>query len=110
MVARSITVLGATGSIGLSTLDVIRRHPGRFSVYALTAGTRAEELAALCREFHPRVAVMADAGAAQKLAELLSDLPDISVRSGEAGLCEAASSPEACTVMAAIVGAAGPRW
>ncbi|WP_339782144.1 1-deoxy-D-xylulose-5-phosphate reductoisomerase [uncultured Marinobacter sp.] len=107
MVARSITVLGATGSIGLSTLDVIRRHPGRFSVYALTAGTRAEELAALCREFHPRVAVMADAGAAQKLAELLSDLPDISVRSGEAGLCEAASSPEACTVMAAIVGAAG---
>lgn len=107
MIARSITVLGATGSIGLSTLDVIRRHPGRFSVYALTAGTRAEELAALCREFHPRVAVMADATAAQKLAELLSDLPDISVLSGEAGLCEVASSPEACTVMAAIVGAAG---
>ncbi|MBL1272407.1 MAG: 1-deoxy-D-xylulose-5-phosphate reductoisomerase [Oceanospirillales bacterium] len=107
MIARAITVLGATGSIGLSTLDVIRRHPGRFSVYALTAGTRAEELAALCREFHPRVAVMADATAAQKLAELLSDLPDISVLSGEAGLCEVASSPEACTVMAAIVGAAG---
>jgi len=107
MTARSITVLGATGSIGLSTLDVIRRHPGRFSVYALTAGTRAEELAALCREFHPRVAVMADATAAQKLAELLSDLPDISILSGEAGLCEAASSSEACTVMAAIVGAAG---
>ncbi|MFT7338081.1 MAG: 1-deoxy-D-xylulose-5-phosphate reductoisomerase [Marinobacter maritimus] len=107
MIARSITVLGATGSIGLSTLDVIRRHPGRFSVYALTAGTRAEELAALCREFHPKVAVMADATAAQKLAELLSDLPDISVLSGEAGLCEVASSPEACTVMAAIVGAAG---
>ncbi len=107
MAARSITVLGATGSVGLSTLDVIRRHPERFSVYALTAGTRAEELATLCREFHPRVAVMADATAAQKLAELLSDLPDISVRSGEPGLCEVASAPEACTVMAAIVGAAG---
>jgi 1-deoxy-D-xylulose-5-phosphate reductoisomerase len=107
MAARSITVLGATGSVGLSTLDVIRRHPERFSVYALTAGTRAEELATLCREFHPRVAVMADATAAQKLAELLSDLPDISVRSGESGLCEVASAPEACTVMAAIVGAAG---
>ncbi|SHK82706.1 1-deoxy-D-xylulose 5-phosphate reductoisomerase [Marinobacter antarcticus] len=105
--ARSITVLGATGSIGLSTLDVIRRHPGRFSVYALTAGTRAEELALLCREFRPEVAVMADVPAAQRLADLLSDLPDISVRSGESGLCEVASAPEACTVMAAIVGAAG---
>ncbi|WP_417517407.1 1-deoxy-D-xylulose-5-phosphate reductoisomerase [Marinobacter sp.] len=107
MAARSITVLGATGSIGLSTLDVVRRHPGRFSVYALTAGTRSEELAALCREFRPKVAVMADAQAAQKLAEMLSDLPDISVLSGEPGLCEVAAAPEACTVMASIVGAAG---
>lgn len=107
MTKRSITVLGATGSVGVSTLDVIRRHPERFSVYALTAGTRAEELAALCREFHPKVAVMADATAAQKLAELLSDLPDIAVLSGEPGLCEVASAPQACTVVAAIVGAAG---
>lgn len=107
MAARSITVLGATGSIGLSTLDVIRRHPERFSVYALTAGTRADELALLCREFRPKVAVMADVVAAQRLADLLSDLPDISVRSGEPGLCEVASAPEACTIMAAIVGAAG---
>lgn len=107
MVNRSITVLGATGSIGLSTLDVIRRHPGRFSVYALTASTRAEELATLCREFHPKVAVMADATAAKTLAELLSDLPDITVLSGETGLCEAASAQHVCTVMAAIVGAAG---
>ena len=59
MVTRSISVLGATGSIGLSTLDVVRRHPDRFSVYALTASTRAEELAVLCREFRPKVAVMA---------------------------------------------------
>lgn len=104
---RSLTVLGATGSIGLSTLDVVRRHPERFSVYALTAGTRAEELATLCREFKPQVAVMADAAAARKLTELLSDLPEVSVLSGEEGLCEVASASTSCTVMAAIVGAAG---
>ncbi|MBK1874218.1 MULTISPECIES: 1-deoxy-D-xylulose-5-phosphate reductoisomerase [Marinobacter] len=107
MVKRSVTVLGATGSIGLSTLDVIRRHPDRFSIYALTASTHAEELAVLCREFLPQVAVMADAAAAEKLTELLSDLPRISVLSGEPGLCEVASAPQACTIMAAIVGAAG---
>lgn len=107
MLKRSVTVLGATGSVGLSTLDVIRRHPNRFSVYALTAGTRAEELAALCREFHPQVAVMADAAAAQKLSVLLADLPDISILDGESGLCDVASAPQACTLVAAIVGAAG---
>lgn len=107
MAIRSITILGATGSVGLSTIDVVRRHPDRFSVYALTAGTRAEELAELCREFHPKVAVMADSIAAQKLAELLVDLPDISVQSGEQGLSGVASAPQACTVVAAIVGAAG---
>ncbi|WP_417565574.1 1-deoxy-D-xylulose-5-phosphate reductoisomerase [Marinobacter sp.] len=106
-VTRRISILGATGSIGLSTLDVIRRHPDRFSVYALTASTRVEELAMLCREFKPRVAVMADPGAAQTLAGLLSDLPDIQVLSGMEGLCLVASAPEIDTVMAAIVGAAG---
>ncbi|MBW0149112.1 1-deoxy-D-xylulose-5-phosphate reductoisomerase [Marinobacter arenosus] len=107
MLARRLTILGATGSIGLSTLDVIRRHPDRFSVYALTAGTRAHELAVLCREFRPQAAVMADPGAARELAELLSDLPSIKVLSGAEGLCEVASAAEADTVMAAIVGAAG---
>ncbi|AOY88213.1 1-deoxy-D-xylulose-5-phosphate reductoisomerase [Marinobacter salinus] len=107
MVARRITILGATGSIGLNTLDVIRRHPDRFSVYALTAGTRAEELASLCREFRPDVAVMADPAAAERLAGLLSDLPDIRIKSGPEGLCEVASASDADTVMASIVGAAG---
>jgi len=107
MITRSITVLGATGSIGLSTLDVIRRHPERFSVHALTAGTRALELAALCREFRPRVAVMADAGAAEELAGLLADCPDIDVLSGEPGLIDVAAAEQADTVMASIVGAAG---
>ena len=76
MATRSISILGATGSIGLSTLDVVRRHPERFSVYALTASTRAEELAVLCREFRPKVAVMADPEAANMLSELLADLPE----------------------------------
>src|SRR5690554_34729 len=107
MITRSITVLGATGSIGLSTLDVIRRHPERFSVHALTAGTRAPELAALCREFRPRVAVMADAGAAEELAGLLADCFDIDVLSGEQGLIDVAAAEQADTVMASIVGAAG---
>ncbi|MDX5329494.1 MAG: 1-deoxy-D-xylulose-5-phosphate reductoisomerase [Marinobacter sp.] len=107
MTTRCITVLGATGSIGLSTLDVIRRHPGRFSVYALTAGTRARELATLCREFRPKVAVMASERAADELRELLADCPDIEVLGGEAGLCTVAAASDADTVMAAIVGAAG---
>ncbi|MBC7184670.1 MAG: 1-deoxy-D-xylulose-5-phosphate reductoisomerase, partial [Marinobacter sp.] len=107
MQTRHISILGATGSIGLSTLDVIRRHPERFSVYALTASTRAKELAVLCREFQPRVAVMANPEAAKTLAALLSDLPDIRVLEGVEGLCQVASTPEADTVMAAIVGAAG---
>ena len=94
MTKRSITVLGATGSIGLSTLDVIRRHPDRFSVYALTAGTRADELATLCREFRPAVAVMADAEAAERLKALLADMPETRVLAGEAGLCEVAASAE----------------
>ena len=72
MARRNVTLLGATGSIGRSTLDVIRRHPDRFRVHALAAGTRARELAALCREFRPRVAVMADPSAAALLRELLA--------------------------------------
>ncbi len=107
MAQRTVTLLGATGSIGLSTLDVIRRHPERFSVYALTASTRAEELAVLCREFRPAFAVMANAEAAETLKELLADLPEISVLAGEEGLCDVSAAPEADTVMAAIVGAAG---
>ncbi len=107
MTHRSVTVLGATGSIGLSTLDVVRRHPARFSVWALTAGTKAQELAALCREFKPAFAVMADVGAARELESLLADQPETTVLGGEQGLCQVAAAEEADTVMAAIVGAAG---
>ena len=104
---RHLTILGATGSIGLNTLDVVRRHPDRFGVHALTAATSVADMERLCREFRPAVAVMADTDAAGQLAEALRDLPEVDVRAGEAGLAEVASSPAADTVMAAIVGAAG---
>jgi 1-deoxy-D-xylulose-5-phosphate reductoisomerase len=104
---RSVTILGATGSIGLNTLDVIRRHPDRFSVHALTASTSVDSMAGLCREFVPRYAVMADHASAQVLSEQLADLSETHVLVGEEGLCQVASDPECDTVMAAIVGAAG---
>lgn len=90
----------------MSTLDVIRRHPERFQVHALTASTRVEDMAILCREFQPVYAVMADANAASQLADAIPELRT-TVLSGESGLCKVASSDEVDTVMAAIVGAAG---
>jgi 1-deoxy-D-xylulose-5-phosphate reductoisomerase len=101
-----ITILGATGSIGASTLDVLARHPDRYRVHALTAHGRVEELADACRRFKPARAVVGTADSAQRLAGLLADL-DIQVDHGEQALCEVASSPDVDTVMAAIVGAAG---
>jgi 1-deoxy-D-xylulose-5-phosphate reductoisomerase len=105
---QNITILGATGSIGASTLDVIARHPGRYAVYALTAHSRISELAALCRKFQPKVAVVRDAAAASQLQSLLADVPHpVQVEYGEAALCAVASAAECDMVMAAIVGAAG---
>ncbi|MBS3804951.1 MAG: 1-deoxy-D-xylulose-5-phosphate reductoisomerase [Oleiphilaceae bacterium] len=104
---RHITLLGATGSIGLSTLDVIRRHPDRFVLHALTANSQADAMASLCLEFQPRVAVMANAAAAERLQGLLVGQCDTEVLAGPAALCLAAEAPEVDTVMAAIVGAAG---
>lgn len=101
-----ITILGATGSIGASTLDVLARHPDRYRVHALTAHGRVEELADACRRFKPARAVVGTAQAAQRLAQLLDGL-DIQVDHGERALCEVASGAETDTVMAAIVGAAG---
>jgi len=105
---QAITILGATGSIGLSTLDVVQRHPDRYSVYALSAHTRVEELAALCELHRPRVAVTGSAASAQQLAALLqSKSPATQVEYGEKALCAIAAAPECDMVMAAIVGAAG---
>jgi 1-deoxy-D-xylulose-5-phosphate reductoisomerase len=101
-----ITILGATGSIGASTLDVLARHPDKYRVVALSAHSRVDELAVQCRRFRPQGAVVGTAEAASRLRALLSGL-DIDVDHGEQALCDIASSPDADTVMAAIVGAAG---
>lgn len=105
---QNITILGATGSIGVSTLDVLARHPDRYKVYALTAHNRVEELAAQCERFHPQVAVVGSAQAAQTLRRLLSEKGvKTEVDHGEQALCAVASAAPCDTVMAAIVGAAG---
>ncbi|QNA89352.1 1-deoxy-D-xylulose-5-phosphate reductoisomerase [Massilia sp. Dwa41.01b] len=101
-----ITILGATGSIGVSTLDVLARHPDQYQVYALSAHSRVDELAAQCRQFRPQRAVVGSAEAALELTRLLAGLP-VDVSYGEAALCEIAASDDTDTVMAAIVGAAG---
>jgi len=103
-----ITILGATGSIGVSTLDVLARHPEKYEVYALSAHARVEELAAQCVRFKPRRAVVGSAEAAARLQGLLRERGlAIDVDYGEAALCAIASSLDTDTVMAAIVGAAG---
>ncbi|MCA2997158.1 MAG: 1-deoxy-D-xylulose-5-phosphate reductoisomerase [Rhodocyclaceae bacterium] len=105
---RNVTVLGATGSIGLSTLDVIRCHPNRFRVFALSAATKVGELAALCERFVPRFAVMTDNDAATQLrATLRVRSPSTEVLAGREGLEFVAAHSEVDVVMAAIVGAAG---
>ncbi|MGB5736112.1 MAG: 1-deoxy-D-xylulose-5-phosphate reductoisomerase [Thiohalocapsa sp.] len=105
---KGIAVLGSTGSIGVSTLDVVERHPGRFRVIALTANGSVQRMAEQCRRVQPLYAVMVDARAASELRDVLSDMaapPE--VLSGPKALDRVASLPEVDYVMAAIVGAAG---
>ncbi len=107
---QQITVLGATGSIGLSTLDVIARHPDRYQVFGLSGYSRIAELLALCVLHRPRVAVVPDERAARQLqADLRAAGLSTEVLVGEEGLCQIASASEVDAVMAAIVGAAGLR-
>jgi 1-deoxy-D-xylulose-5-phosphate reductoisomerase len=103
-----VCVLGATGSVGMATLDVMSRHPDRFEVFALTAQKRVEELFALCVGAKPRYAVVATADAAATLARRLAEARIATeVMHGDQALCELAAHPEVDVVMAAIVGAAG---
>ena len=103
-----VTVLGATGSIGKSTLDVIARHPERYRVYALTAHTSKEALLDQCKAHSPRFAVLDDDADAQWLQQgLLQAGSNTVALAGQDALCEVAQAPEVDTVMAAIVGAAG---
>lgn len=108
---RSLTVLGATGSIGTSTLDLVAQHPDKFSLYAVTAFSNVEKLAEIVKTFAPPYAVVRDLASKQQLQALLgAQVCQILV--GEEGLCEVASAPGVDMVMAAIVGAAGlaPCW
>jgi len=103
-----VTVLGSTGSIGVSTLDVLARHPDRFRVVALTANRDVETMLAQCRRFRPELVAMADPQAALALRERLAEVQGApEVLAGVEGLTQAATLPEAPVVMAAIVGAAG---
>jgi 1-deoxy-D-xylulose-5-phosphate reductoisomerase len=107
---KRLAILGSTGSVGASTLDVVARHRGRFEVVALAARHQAEALFEQCLAFRPRIAVLLEPGAARELQlRLLQAGLGCEVRSGTAALEEVASLPEVDTVMAAIVGVAGLR-
>jgi len=102
-------VLGATGSIGQSTLDVIGRHPDRYRASVLAAHRSVDDMEALCRRFRPAHAVMGDADAAQALAIRLKDAEETRVVSGAETLDALVSDPVIDTVVAGIVGFAGLR-
>jgi 1-deoxy-D-xylulose-5-phosphate reductoisomerase len=103
-----ITILGATGSIGISTLDVIARHRDRYRVVALTANHQVDRLFNQCQQFNPEVAVMVDKSAAAQLASRLKAAGSTTeVLGGSEALTTVAALPQAEVVMAAIVGAAG---
>ncbi|MFT5579899.1 MAG: 1-deoxy-D-xylulose-5-phosphate reductoisomerase [Paraglaciecola psychrophila] len=108
-VVQNITVLGSTGSIGVSTLDVLQRHPDRYRVFALAANSRVDLMIPQIKACKPRYAVMNDEAAAQQLREQLQTLAISSteVLAGEQGVAEVAAHPEVDAVMAAIVGAVG---
>lgn len=108
MSIRRIAILGSTGSIGVNTLDVIRAHPDRFQVLALTAAKQVERLAEQCIEFKPLIAVVADAHGAAALSKLLKEKKiTTQVLYGPQALITAVLESGCDTVMAAIVGAAG---
>mgnify|MGYP000358345833 FL=1 len=105
---RNLVILGASGSIGQSTLKVLRQNPGRWQVLALTAARSVDAMVRDCLEFSPRFAVMVDEKAASDLAgRLKTHGCSTQVLCGQAALCEVAAHPDAHSVMAAIVGAAG---
>jgi len=105
---QNITILGATGSIGSSTLKVISENPDKFTVTALAAGSNVEQMRSLCQKWQPEYAAMSDLSAARQLEQQLASLSlKTKVVAGEEGLCYVASLSQVDMVMAAIVGAAG---
>lgn len=103
---KQIALLGSTGSIGLSTLDVVRSDPASFQLFALAAHRRVRELASQCHEFHPRYAVIADPSLAGEIDRSLFP-PETQLLIGEAGIEQVATDPQVGIVVSAIVGAAG---
>ncbi|KAF0101067.1 MAG: 1-deoxy-D-xylulose-5-phosphate reductoisomerase [bacterium] len=108
MSVRNLTILGATGTIGVNTLDVVARHPDRFRVMALTGQNQIDKLAEQCRRFRPRYAVVLDADKARTLEQALAG-NGTEVLHGVEALEFVSALPEVDSVMAAIVGAAGLR-
>ncbi|MBU1214967.1 MAG: 1-deoxy-D-xylulose-5-phosphate reductoisomerase [Gammaproteobacteria bacterium] len=107
---QNITVLGSTGSIGKSTLDVVARHPDRYRIIALTAHQQDELLFEQCRQFCPHFAVLLDEAAAERLRKRIAAAGlDVEVLCGNEALVRVATLPDVDAVMAAIVGAAGMR-
>ena len=108
MQVQRLAILGSTGSVGTSTLDVVARHPERFQIIGLTANQRVDVLLAQCRAFKPRVVVLGtEAAASQLRAQLRQEGLATEVLVGAAALCELAGASDVDSVMAAIVGAAG---
>jgi 1-deoxy-D-xylulose-5-phosphate reductoisomerase len=108
MSVKQVAILGSTGSIGVNTLDVIRAHPDRFKVVALTAAKQVDLLAEQCVEFKPTIAVVADADGAARLSKILLEKKiKTQVLHGPQALVSAVTESDCDTVMAAIVGAAG---
>jgi 1-deoxy-D-xylulose-5-phosphate reductoisomerase len=103
---QQVTILGATGSIGTSSLDVISQHPKGYSVYAVTANTNVEKMLSICHQYQPRYAVMSDKDCAKHLKLLLNGSPT-EVIGGQQGLLEVASHDKVDIVIAAIVGSVG---
>ena len=106
---KKIALLGATGSIGRSTLDVVRQYPDRYEIHSLSAGSRVDELVRLCAEWQPKIAVIADDSRYAELVEKLAaaGLSHIRAMAGSAALCEIVQLPEVDVAVLAIVGAAG---
>lgn len=103
---KHLSILGSTGSIGVSTLEIIAAYPDRFRVVAMTAGRNLELFAQQIRQFSPRIAAVASAQDIPRLKELCSGLK-VEITGGAEGLCAAATATESDMVVAAIVGAAG---
>ena len=106
--SQAVCILGVTGSIGQSTLKVLQQHPEQYSVFAVTAHSRIQELVQICKQYHPKIVVV-PAAKVDELQQLLAQqhISGIEILSDEAGLIAVAEHPEVDVVMAAIVGGAG---